>query len=362
MAANFQDVVVLASDTLSIQGEQLVLGTAAGSKSIVFAQDTGLASALHLVASNPTAQRTMVLQDANGTLGLITALSAGTTRATGGEIVFSNSNGVSFGINGGTITASYTPGAGGAVNFSAGTTSNDLGSVVFSNANGVSFGLNGSTITASTAAGVLASYFYDQPAGAVSSSAISAAVGSVRLLQIPYPITFSRLDIPVFIALGSSATAATAAVAFTSVAVIYSRSGSTLNPIVGVTGNTTYSWASNSANYSSVLGGRLVSWGLATSLAAGPYYVHIQISTSNSSIGTATTALGMSVSMIYGSTHTVSAFNNFGALTATSIGPNFMQGGMTRVTATSQTLQASQITVTGTPGVRANVVIRLRND
>src|SRR6185295_17763765 len=33
------------------------------------------------------------------------------------------------------------------INFSAGTTSSDLGSVVFSNSNGVSFGLNGSTIT-----------------------------------------------------------------------------------------------------------------------------------------------------------------------------------------------------------------------
>lgn len=45
------------------------------------------------------------------------------------------------------------PGGGGAVNFSAGTTSNNLQTVVFSNSNGVSFGLNGSTITASAAGG-----------------------------------------------------------------------------------------------------------------------------------------------------------------------------------------------------------------
>jgi hypothetical protein len=42
-----------------------------------------------------------------------------------------------------------TPGAGGAVNVSAGTTSNDLTQVVFSNSNNLSFGLNGSTITGS---------------------------------------------------------------------------------------------------------------------------------------------------------------------------------------------------------------------
>lgn len=45
------------------------------------------------------------------------------------------------------------PGGGGAVNFSAGTTSNNLQTLVFSNSNGVSFGLNGSTITASAAGG-----------------------------------------------------------------------------------------------------------------------------------------------------------------------------------------------------------------
>lgn len=43
--------------------------------------------------------------------------------------------------------------AGGNVNFSAGTSSAALSSIVFSNSNGVSFGLNGSTMTASAAAG-----------------------------------------------------------------------------------------------------------------------------------------------------------------------------------------------------------------
>ena len=131
-------------------------------------------------------------------------ISAGTTSGNLGSIVFSNSNGVSFGLNGSTITASAS-GAGasatvlalgnttaqsssnsfalsafnvsgsgivsvgmsgntlvisapGTTNFanlsvSAGTTSGSLGSLVFSNSNGVSFGLNGSTITASAAGG-----------------------------------------------------------------------------------------------------------------------------------------------------------------------------------------------------------------
>ena len=50
---------------------------------------------------------------------------------------------------GNTITIIGATVAGQPVNFSAGTTSGNLGSVVFSNGNGVTFGLNGSTITAS---------------------------------------------------------------------------------------------------------------------------------------------------------------------------------------------------------------------
>ena len=61
--------------------------------------------------------------------------------------LFSNKNGVSFGLDGTNITASVV--AAGAVNFSAGTTSGNLASVVFGNGGGVSFGLNGSTITGS---------------------------------------------------------------------------------------------------------------------------------------------------------------------------------------------------------------------
>jgi hypothetical protein len=74
-------------------------------------------------------------------------LSAGTTSNNGTAFVFSNSNGVSFGLNGATITGSVAGGGAGSVNFSAGTTSNNLGSVVFSNSNNMSFGLSGSTIT-----------------------------------------------------------------------------------------------------------------------------------------------------------------------------------------------------------------------
>lgn len=131
------------------------------------------------------------------------ALSAGTSVANSGTVVFSNANNVSFGLSNGTLTASApSPGGPGAiiainpnggVNFqtgtvwfstpparmgddtanvsftgagfnsiwarawvpgaiSAGTASMKTGTLVFSDANNVSFGLNGQTLTASFAA------------------------------------------------------------------------------------------------------------------------------------------------------------------------------------------------------------------
>jgi len=75
-------------------------------------------------------------------------ISAGTTSNLSSAFTFSNLNGVTFGLDAGTITASVAPSAG-SLNISAGTTSNNLTNLVFSNSNNISFGLNGSTITAS---------------------------------------------------------------------------------------------------------------------------------------------------------------------------------------------------------------------
>lgn len=196
MAENFLDNVVYAGSTLGVSGDAIAIGsTNAGAKSIIFATSNTVG---HL-AWLPTANRTINLPDAGGTVMLtsqaILSISAGGARATSGEVIFSNSNNVSFGLNGQTVTASATfaqtaqtqsniqavfdgansistgtirfTNANGVsfsvngqtisasiatsltnVNVSAGTTSNNLSAFVFSNSNNVSFGLNGSTVTA----------------------------------------------------------------------------------------------------------------------------------------------------------------------------------------------------------------------
>lgn len=76
----------------------------------------------------------------SGTNGSVINVSAPATSSLVGV------GGITISSDGSTISVSNV---GASPNFSAGTTSNNLGSVVFSNSNGVSFGLNGSTITAS---------------------------------------------------------------------------------------------------------------------------------------------------------------------------------------------------------------------
>lgn len=143
--SNFQDVVVLSSATLQVLGQAISVGSDAGAKSVILGNDVG---ALHIHAS-PTAIRSQLHPDANGTVGLITAISAGTTLASNGQLVLSNLNGVTFGINGNTITASVAGASAGIGAISAGTTLASSGTMVFSNSNGVSFGVSGNTVTAS---------------------------------------------------------------------------------------------------------------------------------------------------------------------------------------------------------------------
>lgn len=73
-------------------------------------------------------------------------VSAGAASANLSNFVLSNSNNISFGLNGSTITATVPSVS--VISFSAGTSSQTFGSLVFSNSNGISFGLNGSTVTA----------------------------------------------------------------------------------------------------------------------------------------------------------------------------------------------------------------------
>lgn len=75
----------------------------------------------------------------------LAAAAAGTQTQTSGTLVFANSNGMSFGMSGGSqVTGSFD----GIKSVSAGTTRGTNGEIVFADSNGMSFGMNGNTVTA----------------------------------------------------------------------------------------------------------------------------------------------------------------------------------------------------------------------
>jgi trimeric autotransporter adhesin len=182
---NFQDLVQLSQDTLYFLGPDFEVGNTADGSTVSHGFNNTAGDLV--LAGAATGNATVWLPVNNGTLLEYINVSGGTTSNNLSAITFSNSNGVSFGLNGSVMTASINPdalaigaiGAGtqtatsGTVNLvnsnnitfgmsgssqitasynfniSAGTTSNNLNAVTFSNSNNVSFGLNGSTVTAS---------------------------------------------------------------------------------------------------------------------------------------------------------------------------------------------------------------------
>ena len=152
---NFQDLVQLELDTLAYLGPDLEIGnTSIGSSATIGFNNS--AGDLQLVGV-ATGNATIFLPNNNGTLLENINVSAGTTSNLLSAFTLSNSNNVSFGLNGSTITASATVASTQAsINVSAGTTSNNVSALTFSNGSNVSFGLNGSTLTASVASSLTA--------------------------------------------------------------------------------------------------------------------------------------------------------------------------------------------------------------
>lgn len=238
----------------------------------------------------------------------------------------------------------------------------------FAASGNVSVGLSNGSLVISAMEGVLSNWFHNsQGLGSVVVSGQTNASASVVRIPVSQALSFSRVDILVSFQTASSATAATAAVALSHVAVLYSRSGATLNPIVGVSNTITASWVSNTGIASSVTGGRYLSFNLATSLSAGEYWLGVHVSTTSGiSSGAATTALNATMSVLLAgmvASVTATGFGDFNAATNASSNPHVSLQGLisSAITATSQTLQQSQITQTGAPLARANLMVMLRN-
>jgi hypothetical protein len=174
------------------------------------------------------------------------------------------------------IKLSHVP----SVAFSASTQSGNTGNIVFANSNSISFGMTGTTtnstgtgpgqltLTASVSRSIIASHF-EVPHAHLSSYTVNTAAAflnlSLQRFVVPYDVVATRLDL-----LGELTHAFTSGQVSWSVSVgVYTRSGLTLN-----TASTTYSsvtcspggGTANTSNYGALTQLR---WRAFTSLGAG---------------------------------------------------------------------------------------------
>lgn len=156
-----------------------------------------------------------------------------------------NSNGLNLSLS------APTPGGGGAINVSAGTTSGNLQTIQFDNGNGVTFGLNGSTVTASVNAGgggaTESNYFPHKDA-----LWAAAQVGQNRIQVQPVcnapTMSYDRLAYGIQF---TQATNSTMTVSCTVYMGIYTKNGSTLSQLTSGSGSFSINGsgtASSSAN------------------------------------------------------------------------------------------------------------------
>jgi hypothetical protein len=105
-----------------------------------------------------------------------------TVSGSGSQIYLSGGNNITLSGNQNTIVISAANAAAGAISISAGASTNTYNSLVFSNSNSVSFGLNGSTMTASVARG---NVYYSDNASATWSSSVDGVSTSIYVGSLP---------------------------------------------------------------------------------------------------------------------------------------------------------------------------------
>lgn len=307
----------------------------------------------------------------------------------------SNSNNVSFGTNGSTITASY------ALAVSAGGgTSNALSGITFTNSNNVSFGLSTGagvgTITASIAttyAGTGATFgsngankgygvtlntagltelvpvitrlIWPNPRqGFTQISAPGNASLSIVYVPLDCGMLGTRVDALVAMSAGSAATNATAALVFSAYAIIYSRTASTLTSMSSGSTQTTYTYASNTAGQTQLTNSAIypISVPMNFTMNPGEYFVGFNIITNTSSIGLTTTNLGATISMM-GAINMQTALN-YAEITANTASSTNLFAGMGMYTAATTGAPVSvglaSIAQTGVSLSQANIALVFR--
>ena len=158
------------------------------------------------------------------------------------------------------------------LNVSAGTTSNNVSQLIFSNANNFSFGLNGSTLTATYDPSFAFNYYnpldaYNQVAGTWGNGSLF-----MQPFQLDYAVDADRLAIPIFMsnaANNNSSVGLTLSMRWG----LYTRSNSTFNLLTDYSTQLVFQSTLSTANSSIYHGIRLWTTDFNKTLSKGQYYV-----------------------------------------------------------------------------------------
>lgn len=284
---------------------------------------------------------------------------SGTTGLVSNQYLLVGGNNITLSqsVNGQSATLTISAGAGGGgMALSAGTQSVSTGTVVFSNSNGYSFGMSGSSQI--TVAEQHRSSWHNLEGPRLASAITTGSVSYAVSFYLPNDMSISYIRMPVFISTGSttlatlaSATAtASASVMSTYNAVVYSMGvgansrslqsvasgsvGFTWRNSISITNSTQYSitqqfsahqfgvgttittqYSISNTNYSFVStllhsqnsNVRFIDIPFATSLSAGPYWMIYGFSSSSASAGAV--AAGISACRLFNSNHYMGSYN-----------------------------------------------------
>jgi hypothetical protein len=247
------------------------------------------------------------------------------------------------------------------------------GNVVFAGSNGItlsqSTGGAGSnaTITVLGMGNMMSSHWGPDGNNLTFVSAPVNASASVNMFQIPYGLSGTRIELPVYQSVSSSAVANTYGQQWSIYMAIMSNdtANSRLVSLSSGSTQTTYTLASNTAGQTQIIGSgvRPISCPVNFSMTPGQYFIAANWVTNTFSSGTATTALNRTVSVL-GNPVQSASFAMVGDYSVATAATNnsFMPAGVFSAASTGLpgTISYSQMTMTGASRSQANFALLFR--
>jgi hypothetical protein len=167
------------------------------------------------------------------------------------------------------------------LNVSAGTLNTSVSQLVFSNVNNFSFGINGNTVTATYDPNGVKTLNYFNPKDAYVQTL--GSWGNGTLFMQPFQnenVQFDRIAVPIYISNADNANS-TMGLSFSLSLGVYTRNASSLSLLSDYSVSTTFQGTLGSANSSLYRGIRLWTMGLTQTLTEGQYYVGMISSVTN---------------------------------------------------------------------------------